>query len=280
MVKTFIINADDMGLTPGVTRGILRAYNEGVLTSASVMINCMVSSVGTLPVNQIKRMGLGLHLTLTAGAPLTPASEIPTLVDALGHFHKRDDFIANLEQVSLEDVRKEWACQISTFTHLFGTPDHIDSHHHIHLLPRFFPIALDFAHQLKIPIRFLNFVEGVEGIGYTSDMSGMGDLLDQSMLEQDRKALKKAGVRTADFFLENIFYQYLGVPEILGKILDNLPDGTIEVMVHPGEVDTDLMEKSSYVNERDDELFSLTHHAVKELLFKKNIGLTTFSELE
>jgi predicted glycoside hydrolase/deacetylase ChbG (UPF0249 family) len=119
-----VVNADDLGLSSGVNRGILEAYEHGVVTSASLMVDKeaaeeAVALAGDLP--------LGLHAVLDAGGSML---------------------------VPLDEVPAELRRQLERFVALTGElPTHLDSHHHIHREPRIARAFADFADRHELPLR-------------------------------------------------------------------------------------------------------------------------------
>jgi len=105
MTTLLIVNADDYGLTSGVSQGIRRAFLEGILTSTTAMMNQPSVRI-ELPkaLKQCFGLGLGVHLTLTAGAPLLPAEKISSLVNANGTFYTREAFIKRLAQIDPDEA--------------------------------------------------------------------------------------------------------------------------------------------------------------------------------
>ena len=72
-MKRLIVNADDFGRSPGINRGILEAHLRGIVTSTTVMVNCPAAALGLeRALAEAPDLGIGLHITLTAGRPLSP----------------------------------------------------------------------------------------------------------------------------------------------------------------------------------------------------------------
>ena len=90
MTENFlIVNADDYGLTREVSRGIRYAHQNGILTSTTAMMNVERAHEDlNLLVGETPELGIGVHLILTAGSPVLPKSEVPSLVDQNGKFPK------------------------------------------------------------------------------------------------------------------------------------------------------------------------------------------------
>src|SRR3954462_986306 len=94
--RQLVVNADDFGISRGVNRGIVEAHRNGLGTSASVMPNLPSAEDALTRATICPDLGLGLHLTLTAGPPLCPPNDVPTLVDADGQFHLLGTLLARL----------------------------------------------------------------------------------------------------------------------------------------------------------------------------------------
>lgn len=135
--RRLFINADDFGLTDGVTAGIAEALAAGVVGATTAMV-CPDGAV-----SRIRRWGrsfagrVGLHLQLTGGAPCLPPGEIPTLVGADGRFPRKKVAVVD---VNPDEVRREWRAQYQRFLETGLVPSHLDAHHHIHKRPEAFGV--------------------------------------------------------------------------------------------------------------------------------------------
>jgi chitin disaccharide deacetylase len=130
-MKRLIVNADDFGYTPGVTRGILRAHKNGIVTSTTVMINMPYAEESLrMAREQAPDLGVGLHLNLTAGTPLSAPNLVPDLVDKNGEFLSRETLLPKLSSIDPGQLACEIQAQAQRFVELMGKPpDHLDSHH-------------------------------------------------------------------------------------------------------------------------------------------------------
>ena len=128
--KRLIVNADDLGLSPGVNRGILEAHLRGVVSSSTLMVNMPSALSGAALVRaEAPRLGLGLHLNLSHGRPLLPPEEVPSLVRADGRFVSVSRGLASARCWHPKEVRAELEAQLARFGELTGgLPDHLDSH--------------------------------------------------------------------------------------------------------------------------------------------------------
>jgi predicted glycoside hydrolase/deacetylase ChbG (UPF0249 family) len=140
-----IVNADDLGYSEGVNKGIQQAFRRGVVRSATVMVNGAAFEDALTVIRHNPSLGVGLHLNLTSGPPLT---DFP-YVDAKGHMYKdhawHSAYAACIEQELAAQVEKAVAQGILL--------THLDSHHHIHDLPEIGPLVKRLAKRHSLPVR-------------------------------------------------------------------------------------------------------------------------------
>lgn len=151
-----IVNADDFGLTPGVTRGIVEGFRDGVLTSTSMLAvapafdlaSAMLSSGAT------DGLGVGVHFAAVGeDPPLLSAREVPTLVDRTGHFWLSwREFLprAAAGRIDPEDLRREFAAQIERIRSIGVPLTHVDTHQHLHLWPLVQGVVLSLAAEAEL----------------------------------------------------------------------------------------------------------------------------------
>jgi len=241
------VNADDFGLTRGVSEGILAAHRHGIVTSTTVLV--------TLPVAPDLRdrlvrsgMGIGLHVNLTLGRPLTRAS---SLVGRDGRFVRDPRLAAGRARAS--DVEAEVRAQLRAFARLFGRgPTHLDTHHHVGLWPPVGPIVRGIARERGLAVR--------------------------SQTEPARAAARLAGLRTPDhFFGESGPGAYWTLATTLVRLRD-LPPGVSEFMAHPGVFD-DALAQSRYARQRETELVGVGTAAARSAAMALGITLCDFGRL-
>ncbi len=152
--RLLIVNADDYGLTPSVSQGILRGAREGVITSTSVLVigSGFTRSVGWL--RDEEGIGVGVHLALVGeDPPLSAPSEIPTLVDRRGRLPRSWRQLlprVMAKRVDLADVERELTAQIATARDSGLALDHLNSHQHVHMFPGLREVVIDLAHRFDI----------------------------------------------------------------------------------------------------------------------------------
>ncbi len=152
-VRRLIVNADDFGLSPSVNEAVIRAHREGILTTASLMVNEPGFAAAVQLAREHPKLGVGLHLTLLQGHAALPPEKIPGLVNHRGELTRspvgaglKYFFRAGLR----EALRAEIHAQFQKF-HATGLPlDHVNGHLHLHLHPAVFKILMADADLLGI----------------------------------------------------------------------------------------------------------------------------------
>lgn len=281
MAKQLIVNADDYGRSPGVSRGILQAHRQGIVTSTSIMINQPGVEPQLAEALLYPALGIGLHLVATAWRPVLPPEEVPGLVDEQGCFFDQHSLWACAEEIPVRELRMELTAQLERFVRLAGRqPDHLDCHHFVHLYPPFFQVYADLAFQLHLPLRVpfppeTDFRRAVKTLGF---LEGFPHDLVRGMVATDSALLKARGLTHPDRFISTFYGREALTLEHLLETLDTLPEGISELMCHPGYADEGLA-RSTYRSERETELMLLTHPAVRERIQALGIGLVTFAAL-
>jgi len=251
-VKRLIVNADDFGRSAGVNAGVLEAHACGIVTSSTVMVLEPSAARGIREAaEKAPRLSLGLHFTLTGGgSPAAPAREVPTLAPGGVFPRRREDMPATLPA---DEIRRELEAQIGVFQILARKrPSHLDCHHHVSLHPSVEPVFAEIARKYSLPVR-----------------GATGDSLAR---------LRAAGVRTPDRFVDRFYGENAGF-ETLADILENLPDGTTELMCHPGRADERLRATSTYAETREQEIEVLCDPGVKKILKDAGVKLISYDAL-
>ncbi|HEX5815705.1 MAG TPA: ChbG/HpnK family deacetylase [Methylomirabilota bacterium] len=246
-MRRLIVNADDWGLTRGVSEGILAAHRHGIVSSTTVL------ATAALDREQVARLrdsglGLGLHVNLTLGVPLTRGR---SLVDGDGRFVR--DARRAAARATAADVRAEVEAQVQRFeSTLKRRPTHLDTHHHVGLHPPVREVVLDVARALGVPVR-------------SQDATA-------------RARARAARLKTPDhFFGESGPDAYWSVDRTI-RHLRELPAGVSEFMCHPGWFDADLA-YSRYGRQREVELIGLGTPSARAAAAALGITVCTFADL-
>ncbi len=246
MPAYLVFNADDLGISRGANLGVARAFRDGIVTSASLAASgpAFQHALETC-LNSCPGLGIGLHLTLTAGRPVNPVRKIPDLVDRNGYFRWR--FSSLFQAVGLrrspsllEQIELEIDAQIRKLRDAGIRPDHIDSERHVHQIPGIFEKVVHAALEYEIP-----FVRAGRDIGWRIAGSGKarqmllhGGVAKQALFSRllRRNRRKCRGLGVSDNFAS---YVFSGRSDLfIHEILRNPPPvGVTEVMVHPGVPD-------------------------------------------
>ncbi|HLF25247.1 MAG TPA: carbohydrate deacetylase [Anaerolineae bacterium] len=283
MPKQLIVNADDFGRTHQVSAGILQAHREGIVTSATAMMN-MPGAAQDLSAALVEapQLGLGVHLVFTAGRPLLPPEWAPSLIDARGHFHTQAAILEDPSRLDPDELRAEFKAQISAFEHATGRrPDHIDCHHFAHVHSQLFAVYHDVALEFNLPLR-VPFPRRESDLSDAGQMPGMAALIPaetiKAIIRVNWQRLAEQPVRAPDRFIVGFFAANVSI-EYLLNLLDRLPDGVSELMTHPGFSDETLSAESAYNAQREVELAVLTDPRVRQRVADLGIELTTYDVL-
>ncbi len=278
MAKYLIVNADDLGISPSVSEGIITSHERGIVTSTTVMTNVPSAKDGFLKAQErAPKLGLGLHITLSYGAPVLPAKEVPSLVDTKGNFLS----FPLLAEFSSKELQAEIYAQFDQFTQLSGKiPDHLDSHQFMaNVHPAAFETMLELAEKHKIPIRNPSMFLSIEKLHQFMKSRGT---LSQPALDQKIPLLQNICSRYSQIqwphFFEHRFYAKEAKVKNLLSILKELPKGITELMCHPGYI-VDL-KNDYYREERELEIAVLTDHEIRAAILEYNIQLITFAQIE
>jgi hopanoid biosynthesis associated protein HpnK len=152
-VGRLIVNADDLGLTEGHNRAIIEAHNHGIVTSTSLLACGLAFNDAVERVRSTPTLGVGVHLTLLEGSPVSPVAQIPDLVGEQGQFGLSYVELFRrlaLRQVRLEQVYREWQAQIQKVMARGVHVTHLDSHKHIHMYPQLLQVMLALADEFNV----------------------------------------------------------------------------------------------------------------------------------
>ena len=235
-----MVNADDLGMTPGTNKAIFEGFDHGIVTHSSIMSNCDYFREAVDGLKVRKDLNIGIHFNLTYGKALNynriyndnhgvfNLGYMAILVKSI--FQK--DFIT--------EIKKEFELQILRVLNSGITITHIDSHRHIHLIPKIYNIVVDLSVKYNIKrIRLIN-----ENLLDSFLMSRKynfilnGGLVKFILL----KTFSKINSKKANLYENFKFYSILYTGVIQKDIFENLKSSgyNYEVMVHPGITDLDI----------------------------------------
>jgi predicted glycoside hydrolase/deacetylase ChbG (UPF0249 family) len=269
MIK-LIVNADDLGSGPGRDRGIFRCFEQGIVTSASLLANGP-SFVAAAREARRQELPLGVHLNLSDGHALTRA--IAGVTDAMGNFPGKSGLRRVLTHGApdLHGMRQELAAQIDRLRQAGLAPDHLDTHQHFLLFPTISALVIDLARQQGLAaVRLPLPAEAPQ-----ADPSP--PLGDELALYRRLAPAVAALVADSGLFAPQGLWGMTCLDRldrsVLLDLLEQIPPGTWELMIHPGFVDPGLPFSGA---QREKEMQALVDAAIRRRVAARNIRLTTF----
>jgi len=287
-VRRLIVNADDFGLTPGVNRGIVECHAHGIVTSATLMANANGFSDAVRLSQSTPQLCIGCHVVLVDGTPVLAPTEISSLVTrasngpsfrnrlmpfalgALGH------------QLDPEEIEAEATAQIRKLCTAGITITHLDTHKHTHIFPRVLESLVRAAKNCGIrairnPFGPLGMMQVVDRPALWMRWFKVAAL--QGLAEKFRAVVKSAGMVMADGTVGIVSTGALD-ERLFRLIIERLPEGTWELVCHPGYNDADLRGiRTRLRDSRERELRILTAGATRDLLARSDVELISYREL-
>jgi len=250
-----IVNGDDLGYSPGVNQGIIRAMEQGIVTSTTLLMNRQFTKEAIDEIKAGRVAKVGIHLCLTSGRPLSEPGLIPELVDREGCFLGRDYMLqANL---SPHQVERELRTQLVKALAAGIRVTHLDSHHHVHQNRWVLEVMVKLAREYALPIRSVNpgMAKYVHEQGIITPTGFIGDFYGGGV---SSKNLIRLLQEAREKFAKQEELQEKKSAEIKGmaskKVGLAARDMVIELMVHPAYMDEYLLANSNYTHDREREL--------------------------
>lgn len=285
-MRRLIINADDFGLTAGVNRAIVEGNRRGVISSATLMANAQATEAAIDLAKKRPELKTGCHVVLIDGVPL--AANLPSLTNGAARFRsslKHFAMAAVRKQIAVEEIEREVEAQVRKIQSSGITLTHVDSHKHTHMFPHVLRPLLRAAWACGIravrnpfePMRSWpsGMVLSTPGLWLRS----AGVMAFGVFAAEFRRAIKEQGMVTTDGTVGIAVTGLLDQQKLL-RILDALPEGTWELVCHPGYSDADLQSAGTRLTQsRETELAALTSEATKETFARLKIKLISYADL-
>ncbi len=235
-----IVNADDFGLCDGVNNGIIDSYKSGIVTSTTMLANMPGFEHGSKLLKSYPDLGVGVHLALTIGSPITKCD---TLVGENNAFYKLSQIEEHINKFDLNELKLEFKAQINKVISTGAKVTHLDGHHHIHAHDNVIGVVKELADEYGLFIRNVKN-DSLDGKYYVTncDVNFYGDKLSKDYF----------------FNLKNMY-------EI------------VEIMCHPAILDGVIEKISSYNTKRTEELEILKSANLKDELLEAGIELVSFA---
>jgi len=281
MGKFLVINADDFGLCDGVNRGIAKAHTEGVLTSATIMANMPAAEEAVKIAKQLPSLGVGVHLNLSAGRPLSGDSGAELVGDSGEFIHSPAKlwFLSVVSGGIRDAIRAELKAQIQWVMDNGIRPTHLDSHKHIHNFPVIFHMVCDMARQFNIAA-IRNSFEPKAVLKMPWPLLGEGGRQRTRLL---RHCARINRLQNRRFFKTGALFGIAHTGRIDVSFFKSVAMynavQTAEVMTHPGFTDGLDPNKTRLIQQRKVELDALCSNKTRQILNDNGIKLGSYGQI-
>jgi len=289
IVRNLIVNADDLAWAEGVNRGIAEGHRNGIVTSATILANGAAFASAVELAKATPSLGVGVHLNLSDGRPVSSPETVPSIVNARGEFVGGPEALllrVARRNLRLNEVELEWESQIQKVVNAGIRPTHLDGHKHVHMLPGLFEIALRLAKRHAIAaVRISHEASSLRAALSSGENQNVPLVMKQGVqarvlkvLARDAGALAEAaGIASTDYFCGIAQTGELTI-EGMKCLLRNLPEGTTEMMCHPGFMDKELEESATRLQDsRELELRILISPDIRNLVASQGIRLIDYA---
>ena len=270
--RRLIVNADDFGRSRSINEAVIRAHREGILSTASLMVNEPSCAEAVALAKENPKLGVGLHLTLLMGQSALPQEKNPGLVNARGEFSNSPvgvGFRYFFERDLREQLRAEIHAQFKAFRSTGLPLDHVDGHLHMHLHPVVFRILMEDSEMLGI--RHLRLTRDcfdrsrrmASGRWFYRTSHA---LIYEQLSARAREPLRQRGIKHAQISFGLLQDSHVDEVYIL-KLLPELPPGDSELYSHPS------MDRFKH------EFDALNSPRVKETVAQLGIKLIRYQDL-
>ncbi len=284
--KRLIVNADDFGWSYGITNGILEAHRNGIVTSASLMVNRPASEYALDLMQTAPKLSVGIHLTLCDGAPVLPPASVPSLVTPDEMFYPAPEAIRRLRRGHFagREIEDEFRSQIRWMKARGTVPSHADSHHNLHC----YPSAIR-AFRRAVKAEGISRVRTARSTYFPKDGHLGGPYAGP--------AYRRLMVSAYNTYAQYVILGDLQWPDycivchprfrkdlaLLDKGiqngLENFEPGTCEMICHPGVSEPGFSDSDGIKEKREMELGLLTGGTYRSIIEKHNIRLISYAQL-
>lgn len=285
-VKRLIVNADDLGLTPGVNRGIVEANQQGIVTSATLMANGAAFDDAIRVMTTVPSLAIGCHVDLIQLSPVLRPDQVASLV-AGEHFRPGFAALAGRAmrgKLDPAEITAEAAAQIRKLQAAGVKVSHFDTHKHTHVFPPVLRALLRAAVERGIkavrnpfePESAVDFKDVYRRWAILLRWTAVRSL--RTLARNFRRDVERAGIATTDGTIGIALTGHLTQPR-LTQLLARIPPGTWELVTHPGYAEPGLERLSKLTSSREEELRSLTSAQTREAIERMGIELISYAEL-
>jgi chitin disaccharide deacetylase len=261
--RLLIVNADDFGMCHAVNEAVFRAFENGLLRSATLMVPCPWALHAMHYLADHPEVPFGVHLTAISDwvdyrwGPVVPGEKVPSLLDQDGFFNNFEHMPRFLSSVNLDELRFEFEAQIETVLAAGLQPTHLDWHSlRIAGRPDIFDLMLDLSKEYGLALR-------VAG---------------RSLIE----TLQSQGLPTNDYdFLDSYLLDPANKPAAYARMLRELPAGLSEWAIHPALENSELLAIEREANHiRQTDFDFLMSQEAKVIIEEEGIILLDYRALQ
>jgi hypothetical protein len=270
-----IVNADDFGYFPCVSRGIAQAAQLGAVNATGILANGpqLAAQIGWL--GEYEALDLGVHLNLTSGAPLA-AEMADYLAGSGGQFPGAFAMARHVlsRKIPLQAVRAEWRAQIEAVLRLGVAVRFLNSHEHIHMLPGLFGLARALAAEYEVAHLRLTRAEWLPPFGFSASLRNL-------VLQSLESVHRLGGAADSPVFIGLGGSGKLSL-DYLRRLFARLqPGAAYELMCHPGLFDPAEIREPKLLayHAWEAELAVLTGPQIQDLYAEFGIRLVNYRTL-
>ena len=282
-----IINADDFGLTQGVNRAIVEAHCDGIVTSATLMANGLAFEDANRRASSTPRLSVGCHVVLVDGLPVLREQtrtlsnrkfDDGRLYQSLSGFALR----AISGKIDADEIEAEATAQIRKLQAAGIVVSHLDTHKHTHIFPSVLRPLLRAARSCGVPAMRNPF--GPVHVSIVAKRPSLWKQFSKVRLlsrlgRTFRSSVQDAGMLTPDGTVGIVATGAMDA-SLFESIVNSLPEGTWELVCHPGYNDADLGSIRTRLREsRAQELEILTSPEARKILAHSGVRLISYREL-
>ncbi len=277
---SLIVNADDFGLCEGVNEGIVRAFDRGIVTSASVLAAGDAFDHAVALARARPELDLGIHLSLTQTRPVSDPMGIPSLIGEDGCFHANWSRLVSCcvrKILRHTNVETELRAQIEKVLSTGLAFSHLDGHQHVHMLPGVLPIVVRLAGEYGIgAVRYprQKRVTQAAGARHSRRLAELAGL--RAACRLSRPLMSGNGLLVADDF-RGFAEAGRWDQESLAETIYDLDSGLTEIGCHPG-IDDRINRDLGWGYCWEQELAALTSPQAATAVSQGGVRLTTYRE--
>lgn len=278
-MKKLIVTADDYGMSIAVNKAIDAGVEAGLITSTNVMTN-MPYFEDAVKLKAYKNISVGIHFTLSCGAPVSTPETIPTLVSPTGEFYKYAEFRERYRKrlISNADILTELSNQYDKYVKLMGKPDYWNTHQNVHVDFRIYRLFVDFARErgiCKMRSHQRIYVPGSKKENKRSLLWRFLEPIKSRMLNAWQTNAHKKGIASPDGLICCLNKNDINNPEYLFSHIDWRSSTIGEYVIHPA-TENDSPYFGKIVEQRIKEYEMFTSEKTKQIIKEADIDLITY----